>query len=148
MSLTADVSFFFLVLYAIKEDSEKVPTLLTDYILKGRLSICHFVQQTVNQMKWTKTWPFVSALQSCVPPKAQSSQGALCAGDFLYSPCFLWPCAACPSLPLPSSTMDPHHQHDSIHLNYNYCLPLSSHPPILHYKLRLDLQRGRHLNSK
>lgn len=25
-----------LVLYAMKEDSEKVPTLLTDYILKGK----------------------------------------------------------------------------------------------------------------
>lgn len=28
--------FFPLVLYAMKEDSEKVPTLLTDYILKGK----------------------------------------------------------------------------------------------------------------
>lgn len=45
MYLTADVSFFFLVLYAIKEDSEKVPTLLTDYILKGKFSICHFVKK-------------------------------------------------------------------------------------------------------
>lgn len=28
--------FLSLVLYAMKEDSEKVPTLLTDYILKGK----------------------------------------------------------------------------------------------------------------
>lgn len=31
-----NIYFFHLVLYAIKEDSEKVPTLLTDYILKGK----------------------------------------------------------------------------------------------------------------
>lgn len=30
------IYFFHLVLYAMKEDSEKVPTLLTDYILKGK----------------------------------------------------------------------------------------------------------------
>lgn len=42
LNLTADVLLFLLVLYAIKEDSEKVPTLLTDYILKGEFSICHF----------------------------------------------------------------------------------------------------------
>lgn len=39
---------------------------------------------------------------------------------------------------LPSSTMDPHHRHYCIHLNYDYCLSLSSPSPILHIKLRPD----------
>lgn len=36
LSSNVSLNFFHVVLYAMKEDSEKVPTLLTDYILKGK----------------------------------------------------------------------------------------------------------------
>lgn len=73
----ADVSLFSPVLCAIKDDSEKVPTLLTDYILKGTFTFLLFVHQIVKTIKWTDV-TICSTLQSCVLPKAQSGQGALC----------------------------------------------------------------------
>lgn len=89
-------------------------------------------------MKWTDRHFFLlsSPVSYLKHREARGRCVSLC--DFLLQP--LLPLALCcmSSLPLPSSTMDPHHQHDSIPLNYNYCLPLSSPPPIVHYKLRLD----------
>lgn len=138
---TADVSLFSPVLCAIKEDSEKVPTLLTDYILKGNFDICHSVQQIIKEMKENKMWALnvCSALQSCVLPKAPRGQGALCVGDFLYSPCCLWPCAAWPPFLY-------HHQPwiltiDMILFTSTIITAFRwarSPPPILHYKLRPD----------
>lgn len=59
---TADVSLFSPVLCAIKEDSEKVPTLLTDYILKGNVNICHSVQQIIKEMKRIRCGPLTCVL--------------------------------------------------------------------------------------
>lgn len=67
----------FLVLFAMKEDNEKVPTLLTDYILKGKSSPRPPGTEAVLWSSCSRQGTFPACPLQIRPGRSQGNQGQL-----------------------------------------------------------------------